>query len=223
MAGAALVGGQRLPGAEREGEAEQPLHHPVVDLAGELDPLVELARALVLAGGPLDARRERGEAAEREHRLALLGGELEAAAAAVGEDHPEPAAAGRDRRAGDRGDPGEARVARRHLALEVLRGGDHPVLGQRALSDRRLVERALDLAEQRLVDAVRADRAHRAGRGVVEQQPGALHRRQPAERLADVVVELAGLGRGVELGDQAGEDLDRLGMGGSDSGLDTDS
>ena len=86
------------------------------------------------------------------------------------------------------------------------------VFGQRALGDRGLVERALDLADQLLVDAVGADRAHRAAGGVVEQQPGALHRRQPAERLADVVVELARLGRRIELGDQAGEDLDGVGM-----------
>ena len=119
MAGLALVRGQRLAGAEREGEAEEPLHHPLVDLAGELDPLVELARALVLAGGPLDAGGERREPPEREHRLALLGRELESPAALVGEDHPEPAAAGGDRAADERRDPGEARVARRDLSLEA--------------------------------------------------------------------------------------------------------
>ena len=110
--------------------------------------------------------------------------------------------------------PAKLRVARRHLALQPLGGRDHPVLGQRALGDRRLVERPLDVGHHRLVDAVGTDRAHRPAAGVVEQQPGALERGQPAERLAYVVVELAGdVGRPVELGDQVGENLDRLGVG----------
>jgi hypothetical protein len=96
------------------------------------------------------------------------------------------------------------------MGLEPVGDRDHPVLGQRPLGDRRLVECPLDLAEQSLVDPVRADRAHRPRRRVVEQRAGSLHRGQPAERLAGVVVELAGLGRLVELGDQAGEDLDCL-------------
>ena len=139
-------------------------------------------------------------------------------AAGVGEDDPEPAPAGGDRAAGQRRDPGEARVAGRQLAQQLA--GDDAVLGERPQRDRALVERALDLADQRLVDPVRADRADGARRRVVEEDPGALHPRQPAERLADVVVELAGLGRRVELGDQAGEDLDGRRMRGGGFTLD---
>jgi hypothetical protein len=68
----ALGRGKGLAGAEREHQAEQPLHHALVDLTGELDPLAETSRALVLAGGPLDAGAERREPAERENRLAPL-------------------------------------------------------------------------------------------------------------------------------------------------------
>ena len=99
---------ERLAGAEREDEAEQALHHAIVDLAGQLDPLVQLAGSLVLAGRALDARRERREAPQGQHRLALLLAQLEPPAAAVGEDHSEPAPARRDRAAGQRRDPGEA-------------------------------------------------------------------------------------------------------------------
>jgi hypothetical protein len=45
---------------------------------------------------------------------------------------------------------------------------------------------------------------------VVEEQRRALERGQPAERFADVVVELAGLGCRVQFGKQADDDVDRL-------------
>ena len=65
----AVLRGQRLARAERERKAEEPLHDLLVDLAGQLDPLVQVARALVLARRALDARGQRGQAAQREHRL----------------------------------------------------------------------------------------------------------------------------------------------------------
>ena len=165
------VGGRELlAGAQREHQPEEALDHPLVDLAHERDPLVELASALVLAGGALDARRKRRKPSERQHRLALLLDELETAAPTVGEDHAQPAATGRNRRAGDGGDAGETGVAGWDFALEVLRCRHHAILGQRPLRDRSLVERSFELRYEALVDAVRADRANGAGRGVIQQQ-----------------------------------------------------
>jgi hypothetical protein len=87
-----------------------------VQLAGEVDARLEKPRAALLAGGDANARRQRGGFAERPHRVALLVGELEAGAVAVGEDHAEPAAASRHRHAGEGLHPAEARVALGHPA-----------------------------------------------------------------------------------------------------------
>src|SRR5207247_1894031 len=80
--------------------------------------------------------------------LALVRGQHELAAAPVGEDHAEPPATGRDGGAGDGGDAGEPRVARRQLALELVRGLDHGVVRQGALRDRGLVEGAPHVGAQ---------------------------------------------------------------------------
>jgi hypothetical protein len=48
-------------------------------------------------------------------------------------------------------------------------------------------------------------------RVVVQQQHGALHRAEPAARLAEAVVELAaGLGRAVERAKQPDDDVERI-------------
>jgi len=46
---------------------------------------------------------------------------------------------------------------------------------------------------------------------VVEEEPRALHRGELAERGAEAIVELAGVGRGVDLGDQLDQNVDRVG------------
>jgi hypothetical protein len=183
--------GKGLARAQREHQPEQPLHHTLVDFAGELDSLAEASRALVLPGGALDARGERREPAEREDRLPLLRRELEAAATLVGEDHAQPAAACGHGAAHDRRDARESRIPGRQLALEVLRGVDDPVLRQRPLCDRSLIESPLDLPDQGLVHPMRADRVDCVAGRVVQKQARALHRGQPAHRLAHVVVEEA--------------------------------
>ena len=147
--------------AEHERHAEQPVHHALVHLARELDALVEAPRALLLASGDARARREGGELAERPHGVALVVGELEAAASAVGEDHPEPAVGSGQRRAGEGGDLEGALVARRDLTRELLgRQLLHLVEPERALRHGRLLERAVHVHEQRGVDAVRAGGHH---------------------------------------------------------------
>jgi hypothetical protein len=202
--------GQRLVGAQHQHAREQALDHLFVDLAGQRDAFREPPSALLLARGPLDVRRERRQAPERQHPLLFGGAELEPPASAIGEDHPEPAAPGGDRRAGDRGDAGEARVSRRDVARVIVGGLDDSVLGEGALRHRRLVQGALDLRHELRVGAVRADGHDRLVSAVVEEQRCTPERGEAAERLADVVVELAGLCRRVELGEQADDYVDRL-------------
>ena len=57
--------------AEHERDAEQPLHHALVQLAREVDARLEQPRAALLARGDPDARRERGGLAERPQVVAL--------------------------------------------------------------------------------------------------------------------------------------------------------
>jgi hypothetical protein len=78
--------------AEHQRDSEQPLDHPLVQLARQVDARREQAGAALLAGRDPHARRERRGLAERPQVVALGVRELEAGAAAVGEDHAEPAA-----------------------------------------------------------------------------------------------------------------------------------
>ena len=79
---AALAPGaiQGLLGAQRQRDPEQPLQHPLMDLARELEPLAEAARALLLAGGVARGGHERGGLAQRPEQMALAVGELKAPA-----------------------------------------------------------------------------------------------------------------------------------------------
>ena len=182
---------QRVLRAEHQRDAEQPLHHALVELARQVDARLEQAGSALLARRDAHARGERRGLAERPHGVTLVVGELEAGAAAVGEDHAEPAAAGRHRHAGERRHAAEVRVALGHPALEVARDLHHAVLGERDLRDRRLLERAVHLCEQVRLETVAAHRHDKLAGVVVEQQAGALHRRHAAARLAEAVVELA--------------------------------
>ena len=212
VADAPLLGIELLVvGAEDEDEAEQALDHALVDLADKVDPLRQAPRGLALDRRLLDARRQRRELAERPHRLALVGGQLELAAAAVGEDDAEPPSPGGDGGAGDGRDPGEACIARRQLLLEPLRCLDDLVGGQGPLRDRGLVEGPLDTRQEAGIDAVAADGADDPQRGVVEIEPGPFHRREPADRLAEAVVELADLGARVDLRQKTDENVHRVG------------
>ena len=162
-------------GAEHERDAEQPLHDALVDLAREVDAGLQQARAALLAGRDADARGQRGGLAERPHRVALRLGQLEAAPAAVGEDHAQPAPAGRDRRAGQRLDAREVpRSAPGTQRRQVAAHLDHAVLGEGDLGDRRLLERAVDVAQA----------GRRRGRGCRPARPACAPRRRAAGRRA---------------------------------------
>ena len=174
---------------EREGDAEQPLHHALVDLARQVDARLEQSRLPLGVGGDPDAGRQRGGLAEGPHRLPLVVGELELLAPAVGEDHSQGAPAGGHGGARERGELVEVRVARRHPLLQALGDLHHAVLRQRHLRDRRLLEAAVYAGQQVGIESVAPHGHHEPAALVVEHQPGASHRRLPAERHAEPVVE----------------------------------
>jgi hypothetical protein len=170
--------------AEHERHAEQPLNDALVQLAGEVDARLEQPRAALLARSDADARGERRGLPQRPHVVALGVRELEARSAAVGEDHPEPAAGGRHGHAAERLDSAEPRVALRHPAGEVARDLHNPVLRQRDLRDRCLLERSVYLREQPRLDAMASDHDHELARVVVQEEARALHPAEAAAGLA---------------------------------------
>ena len=132
-------------------------------------------------------------------------------AAAVGEDHAEPAARRGHRHAAQRLDAAQARVALGHPARELARHLDHAILGQRNLRDRRLLERAVHLGQEAGLDSVAPHHDHELARVVVEQQARAVHRAEPAAGLAEAVVELAARLRGpVERTEEPDDHVERI-------------
>ena len=157
LAAAPLGLRELLLGADREGDAEEALDRVLVQVAGQLDPFGEAALAFALLGRVLDAGGQRGQPAEGHHRLPLAVVERIVLAFAVGEDHPEPAPRGADRRAGQVGALRQLGVAGGHVLGQVAVAAvhadlDHPVLLQRDLGDRRLVDRAADPLHQLRVE-----------------------------------------------------------------------
>ena len=65
------LGGQVALAVERHRDPEQPLDHALVDLAGQVDPLLELARPLALGGHHARHRGERRRLAERPQQVPL--------------------------------------------------------------------------------------------------------------------------------------------------------
>ena len=140
-------------------------------------------------------------------------GELEAPTAAIGEYHSQPAPAGGDGGAGERLDTGDLRVALGYPVRQIAGHRHHAVLGQRDLGDGRLLERPVDVLEQRGLEPVAADGDHQLAGVVVEQQPRAVHAGQVAQRGAEGVVEApsAGVGLAVELAQQLDDHIQRVG------------
>ena len=168
------------------------------------------ARLLLLRGRDPGGRDERGGLAERPQQVAFAVAQLEPAATAVGADHAIGRPGRRHRRADERRDP---------QRLSVI-GGKQPGRspprrrspGRRAAPSARSAWRAASAAgrELRRRRPVGSDRAHPPALGVRHEDRRAPHRRQPADRLADPVVEF-GRGRvGIDLGEQLDEDLERL-------------
>ena len=138
-------------------------------------------------------------------------------AAAVGEDHAEPAPAGRHRRAGERGELGEARVARRApTPRAVARPATTRSSSQRRLGDRRLLEAAVDVrraARRRARGCPPAPRAgaprRRASARRASSTPAGRAPRRAGRRTAAVGPRAL-----VELGDQLDDHVERVGARG---------
>ena len=159
-------------GAEHERDAEQPLDHSLVDLAREVDPgRSRRARSCWLVA--IRALAASAAVLPSVHIVCRsVSVSVKCAAAAVGEDHAEPAPAGRRRRAGERRRP--RRSARSAPGTSLSRCSDDlddAILAKRALRDRRLLERPVDLVQQPRLDAVAADGHHELAHVVVEEQP----------------------------------------------------
>ena len=90
----ARLGGQVAVAVERHRDAEQALDHALVDLAREVDPLLELARGLGLGGDDPRHRGQRRRLAERPQQVALGVVERRLGQQPVGEDHADRAPGG---------------------------------------------------------------------------------------------------------------------------------
>ena len=206
---------QRGLGAEHERHAEQALHHALVDVPRQVDARLEQPRARLLARGDPGAGRQRGGLAERPHRVALLLGELEAGAAAVGEDHAQPAPAGRDRRAGERLDTAQQARSGAAPSAPARRSprprGPRPGPPGRWASPRACRRpRRTDRAPPRgcpPAPPVGAHRRRAAGRPA--------QRREAADRGAEAVVDApvgrSGRRRGVQLRQQLDDHVEGVG------------
>ena len=183
-----------------------------MDLARQPEPLGEVAAALLLAGRVARGGHQRRGLAQRPKQVALAVGELEAAAAAIGADHSVAATGGAHRGADERGDPEHRAYSgwtHRSMSSETT-----TTLSSRAPAGRSACRRA-SAGARRAGErgAVRADGAHPAPGGVGHEDRRPAHRRQPADRLADPVVELGGAHVGVDVGEQLDEHLERLDPG----------
>ena len=184
--------GQRRVARDDQQHAEQPLDHALVHLAREVDPLLQLARASLLEGRVARGLGQRGGLAERPEQVALLVGQR-APRAAVGEDHAAPAPARRERAADERRVVEQVAEGLGHLARDRLGVHlDHAVLLERLARDRRRLHGHARVREAVEVEPVCARGAHAPVRLVVAEDHRAVHRREPADRLAERRVEAVG-------------------------------
>ena len=129
---------------------------------------------------------------------------------AVGEDHAAPAAAGRQRAADERRAVEQVAEALGHLARDRLGVHlDHAVLDERLARDRRRLDGHVRVGEAVEVEPVRARRAHAPARLVVAEDHRAVHRGEPAHRLAQRRVERVGGAVGLRAREQLDERLER--------------
>src|SRR5262249_55719798 len=88
---AAFLGRELAFAVERHGDAEQPLHHSVVNLACDVDPLPQLARPLALERRDAGRSGERCRLAQRPQQVVLTLAERRPALA-IGKRNADPAA-----------------------------------------------------------------------------------------------------------------------------------
>ena len=149
--------------------AEQPLDHALVDLAREVDALLQLLGELLVARRDPRVRGERRDLADRPQQVALAVGQRRVARA-VGEDHAGPAPAGGDRRAHE-----QPVAQQRAVALGQLeRRGSRATSSTRSSTsacarDRRGLDGEVHAGEGVERQVVRARRAHAPLRLVVAE------------------------------------------------------
>ena len=192
---------------ERERGREQPLDDPLVHVPGQRDPLREPPGALPLAGSALDREGQCRQPRERLDQAHLLGADRDIDLREVGDDHAEPLAAGLHGRAGQRLPLDDLGVTLGDVPAERTGDDHHAVLREGALRDRRLVEGALDPAEQVLVDPVAAGGKDRLIAAVPGQEHGPHERSRAADGRADAVVEVTGTPLEVDAHEQVDQGL----------------
>jgi hypothetical protein len=191
LGGAALlgVGVQQLLVRERQRDSEQALHDALVDLPREVDALLQLAALLVVGGDLAGDGGHRDGLAERPQQVSLVLVHLRQVGLALGEHHPDVAPGGGHRRAEDAHALQQLAHGGRHLEV----GGSHHfedlVLGERLARDGDGVDRHEQVGERLQLDAVRTDGTHAPAHAVVADEHGALHRREPADGLAQAAEE----------------------------------
>ena len=134
-----------------------------------------------------------------------------AARAPVGEDHPAPAPARRQRAADERRVVEQVAEGLGHLARDRLGVHlDHAVLLQRLARDRRRLHGHARVREALEVEPEGARGAHAPVRLVVAEDHRAVHRGEPADRLAERRVEAVGGPVGLHAREQLDERLERV-------------
>jgi hypothetical protein len=204
----ALLTVQLGAGRQRHRHAEQPLDDTVVDLAGQVDAVLELARPLLGASGPARAGREGRDLAQRPQQVGLGAGQR-TIVRAPREDDPRPAPRRAHRRAHQARVGDQVGVGGGHLGGGAVGRLHDTILAQRPQGDRGLLDGGAHLAEPAELDPVAAHGAHAAQRRVVEEEDRAVHLGQAARRLAHPAVEAAVGILGVEGEEQIGQRLHR--------------
>jgi hypothetical protein len=164
----------------------------------------------VLVGGQPRVRGERGDLAQSPQRLALAVAQRRAARSAIGQDHPEPAPGGRHRRADERRLAQQVAVLLRHLRRVVVADLDDAVLLERLARDRRRLHGQVRVLEDLELDPVGAGGVHAPAGVVVAEDDRAVHRGDPAGRLAEAAVEVVGLAVDVRSRQKLDERLERV-------------
>ncbi len=214
-AAALAVAIEQLLARERERDPEQALHDALVDLAREVDPLLQLAALLVVRGDLAGDRCHRDRLTERPQQMSLVVVHLRQARFALGHHNTDVATRGGHRRADDAHAREQLAHVRRHL--EVLGAEDlqHTVLDERPPRGRHRVDRHEQVRELLQLDAVSPHRAYASPRAVVAHEHRALHRREAADRLAQAAEERVRRRALADTREQVGHHLEHLDVTGT--------
>ena len=190
--GAALarVTGQVAVAVKRHRDAEQALDHALVDLACQIDPLLELARGLRLGCDDPRDRRQRRRLSQRPQQVPVGVAELGRGHQAIGEHHSDRPSGGGHRRAHKAHRLREqTRVLGGELAADVAGDLDHAVLAQCARRDRRRLDGHVGLGKLLEVQSVSARRTDPPTGRVIAEDDRPAHPCEMAYRLAQAVVD----------------------------------